>query len=59
MQFSTHGADISQIEVSNIDQFGLWVLVQNQEYFLPYCGFRKIWPVFSGTHRRQRGARPK
>jgi hypothetical protein len=36
MKSSTRGADTSQIEVSNIDQFGLWVLIQNKEYFLPY-----------------------
>ena len=39
MKSSTRGADTSQIEVSNIDQFGLWVLVQNKEYFLPYDDF--------------------
>jgi hypothetical protein len=39
MKSSTRGADTSQIEVSNIDQFGLWVLVQNKEYFLPYNDF--------------------
>ncbi|OHD26831.1 MAG: hypothetical protein A2064_03855 [Spirochaetes bacterium GWB1_66_5] len=33
------GADTSQIEVSNIDQFGLWVLVLEKEYFLPYDDF--------------------
>jgi len=39
MKSSTRGADTSPIEVSNIDQFGLWVLVQNKEYFLPYDDF--------------------
>jgi hypothetical protein len=39
MKSSTRGADTSQVEVSNIDQFGLWVLVQNKEYFLPYEDF--------------------
>jgi hypothetical protein len=39
MKFSTRGADTSQIEISNIDQFGLWVLVQDKEYFLPYDDF--------------------
>ena len=39
MKSSTRGADTSQIEVSNIDQFGLWVLVENKEYFLPYDDF--------------------
>jgi hypothetical protein len=36
---STRGASTSQAEVSNIDQFGLWVLVENKEYFLPYDDF--------------------
>ncbi len=39
MKSSKPGADTSQIEVSNIDQFGLWVLVQEKEYFLPYDDF--------------------
>ena len=39
MNSSTRGANTSQIEVANIDQFGLWVLVENKEYFLPYDDF--------------------
>ncbi len=39
MNSSTRGANTSQIEVANIDQFGLWVLVQDKEYFLPYEDF--------------------
>jgi hypothetical protein len=39
MKSSTRGANTSQIEVTNIDQFGLWVLVQNKEYFLAYADF--------------------
>jgi len=39
MNSSTRGAYTSQIEVSNIDQFGLWILVENKEYFLPYEDF--------------------
>jgi hypothetical protein len=39
MSSSNRGADTSQIEVSNIDQFGLWILVENKEYFLPYEDF--------------------
>jgi hypothetical protein len=27
------------IEVGNIDQHGLWLLVDDKEYFLPYDGF--------------------
>lgn len=39
MKSSARGADTLQIEVANIDQFGLWILVQNKEYFLPYDEF--------------------
>ena len=39
MKFSTRGTDTSRVEVSNIDQFGFWVLVQDEEYFLPYEEF--------------------
>jgi hypothetical protein len=39
MEFSTRGTATSRVEVSNIDQFGLWVLVQDTEYFLPYEDF--------------------
>lgn len=39
MKSSTRGADTSQVEVSNIDRFGLWVLIGGQEYFLPYDEF--------------------
>jgi hypothetical protein len=39
MNSSTRGAGTSQIEVANIDQFGLWILVENKEYFLPYEDF--------------------
>jgi hypothetical protein len=35
----THGANTSQVEVGNIDQHGLWLLVDDREYFLPYDGF--------------------
>ncbi len=39
MKSSKPGADTSQIEVSNIDKFGLWVLINEKEYFLPYDDF--------------------
>ena len=39
MNCSTLGATISQAEVTNIDHFGFWLLVQNKEYFLPYEDF--------------------
>ena len=39
MTSSTHGASTSQVEVGNIDQHGLWLLVDDKEYFLPHEGF--------------------
>lgn len=39
MTFSTLGANTSLAEVTNIDHFGFWLLVQNKEYFLPYEDF--------------------
>ena len=30
------GAVTSGVEVTNMDRFGLWILVQEKEYFLPY-----------------------
>jgi hypothetical protein len=39
MTFSTHGANTSQVEVSNIDCHGFWLLVGDKEYFLPYGDF--------------------
>ena len=35
----TLGASTSQVEVTHIDRFGLWILVENKEYFLPYEDF--------------------
>lgn len=39
MKFSARGANTSQIEVTNIDQFGFWLLIRDREYFLPYDNF--------------------
>lgn len=36
---STPGASTSQVEVTNIDCFGFWLLVADKEYFLPYEDF--------------------
>ena len=36
MKFSARGANTSQVEVRNIDQFGFWLLIRDREYFLPY-----------------------
>ena len=39
MTSSTHGASILPVEVTNIDRFGFWLLVEDNEYFLPYQDF--------------------
>jgi len=39
MTFSTLGASTLQAEVTNIDRFGFWLLVNDKEYFLPYADF--------------------
>jgi hypothetical protein len=46
MNCSTLGAPTSLAEVTNIDHFGFWLLVENKEYFLPYGDF----PWFRGGH---------
>jgi len=35
----TLGASTSQVEVTNIDRFGFWLLVEDKEYFLPHEDF--------------------
>jgi len=35
----TLGASTLQAEVTNIDRFGFWLLVEDREYFLPYEDF--------------------
>jgi len=39
MTSSARGASTSQVEVGNIGRHGLWLLVEDKEYFLPYEGF--------------------
>ena len=39
MRSSMPGTSISKAEVANIDRFGLWVLVEDKEYFLPHDEF--------------------
>jgi hypothetical protein len=35
----TLGESTLQVEVTNIDRFGFWILVEDKEYFLPYEDF--------------------
>jgi len=39
MSSSRHGAGILQVEVTNIDRFGIWILTRDKEYFLSYVDF--------------------
>jgi len=39
MTSSMHGAGILKAEVTNIDRFGIWILIQDKEYFLSYGDF--------------------
>jgi hypothetical protein len=39
MTSSTHGASTSPVEVGNIDSHGLWLLIDDKEYFLLYESF--------------------
>jgi hypothetical protein len=42
---SPRGASTSGAEVTNIDGFGIWLLVNDTEYFLPYTEY----PWFRGA----------
>ena len=39
MTSSTRGASTSSVEVTNVDRFGIWILVSDREYFLPHEEF--------------------
>lgn len=39
MTSQTLGVSASDVEVTNIDSHGLWLLVKGKEYFLPYEDF--------------------
>jgi hypothetical protein len=45
MSLSLPGVAISQCEVTNISQFGFWLLVDNREYFVPFADY----PVFQAA----------
>jgi len=36
MRSSVRGKGTSEVEVTNIDGHGFWILVRDREYFLPY-----------------------
>ena len=39
MTSATLGANISQVEVTNISQHGFWLLLDEEELFLPFAEF--------------------
>jgi hypothetical protein len=39
MRSNVAGKSISTVEVTNISQHGIWLLIKNREYFLPYTDF--------------------
>ena len=39
MRSETLGTDTSDVEVTNISKHGLWVLLKEEELFLPYTEF--------------------
>jgi len=45
MKLKSHGKSTSKVEILNISKFGIWILVNTKEYFLPYEEF----PWFTGA----------
>ncbi len=39
MKSSVRGTSTSEVEVINVDTFGIWLLVQGKEYLLPYSEY--------------------
>ncbi|MEX0289359.1 MAG: DUF2442 domain-containing protein [Flavobacteriaceae bacterium] len=39
MKLSAHGTNISQVEILNISQHGIWIWVEGKEYFMDYEHF--------------------
>lgn len=39
MASATLGANISQVEVTNVSQHGFWLLLDDEELFLPFAEF--------------------
>lgn len=39
MKLRNHGKSISEAEIVNISQHGIWLSVNDTEYFLPYTDF--------------------
>ena len=39
MRYAAHGINISEVEVTNISKHGIWLLVKEQELFMPFDQF--------------------
>ena len=39
MKSKTHGANILEIEITNISKYGFWLLLAEKELFLPFSEF--------------------
>ena len=39
MKSSTLGKNISEVEILNVSQQGLWLFVRDREYYLPYSEY--------------------
>lgn len=39
MSYTKRGINISKVEVLNISKNGIWIFVQEKEYFLPYDNY--------------------
>ena len=39
MTYTTHGSSTSLVEVTNISTYGFWILIGEEELFLPYAEF--------------------
>ena len=39
MTYTTHGISTSLVEVTNISPYGFWLLIGEEELFLPYTEF--------------------
>ena len=39
MKLKNHGKNISSVEIVNISEFGLWISIEDKEYFLSFENF--------------------
>lgn len=49
MASATLGADISQVEVTNVSKHGFWLLLDDEELFLPFTEFPWFKDASIGT----------